>query len=163
MVAFPFAAFAVTGSNVLVTDATSGTHAKVDSGGHLLVSDGAGPLTIDGTVNDRPALPTKPIVITPRAVFTSLTMIYGPASKPFAIGSLTLTNTCDSLQPLRFYSSTAPGGDAQIADSWVPADQTVHVTYPIPLVTTPPAGGTASLKAIGGNGCVDVSGVGYQT
>src|SRR5712691_4185802 len=65
VVAFPLAAFAVTGSNVFVTDATSGTHAKVDSGGHLLVGDGSGPLTVDGTVNDRAALPTKPIVITP--------------------------------------------------------------------------------------------------
>src|SRR5438874_1798505 len=35
VVAFPFAAFAVTGNNVFVTDATSGTHAKVDSGGNV--------------------------------------------------------------------------------------------------------------------------------
>jgi hypothetical protein len=34
-VAFPFAAFAVTGSNVFVTDATSGARAKVDSLGEL--------------------------------------------------------------------------------------------------------------------------------
>ena len=32
VVGFPFAAFAVTGSNVFVTDATSGSRAKVDSG-----------------------------------------------------------------------------------------------------------------------------------
>jgi hypothetical protein len=32
---FPFAAFAVTGSNVFVTDATSGTHAKVDAKNNL--------------------------------------------------------------------------------------------------------------------------------
>jgi hypothetical protein len=49
-VAFPFAAFAVTGSNVFVTDATSGTRAAVDSGNHLKVGDGSGPLTVDGTV-----------------------------------------------------------------------------------------------------------------
>src|SRR5437016_10163540 len=35
VVAFPFAAFAVTGSNVFVTDATSGTHAKVDAKNNL--------------------------------------------------------------------------------------------------------------------------------
>jgi len=34
VVAFPFAAFAVTGSNVFVTDATSGTRANVDAGHH---------------------------------------------------------------------------------------------------------------------------------
>src|SRR5689334_5979318 len=35
VVAFPFAAFAVTGNNVFVTDATSGTHANVDAKNNL--------------------------------------------------------------------------------------------------------------------------------
>jgi hypothetical protein len=35
VIGFPFAAFAVTGNNVFVTDATSGKHAKVDSTGNL--------------------------------------------------------------------------------------------------------------------------------
>src|SRR5256885_17130458 len=35
VIGFPFAAFAVTGSNIFVTDATSGTHAKVDANGNL--------------------------------------------------------------------------------------------------------------------------------
>src|SRR2546421_5985085 len=68
VVAFPFAAFAVTGSNVFITDATSGAHAKVDSGGHVLVGDGSGALTVDGTVNQRGTLPTKPIVTGPQLI-----------------------------------------------------------------------------------------------
>ena len=37
VVAFPFAAFAVTGSNVFVTDAVSGTRAKVNSSGQMAI------------------------------------------------------------------------------------------------------------------------------
>ena len=164
VVAFPFAAFAVTGSNVFVTDATSGTRAKVDSTGHVVVGDGSGSLTVDGTVNERAALPTKPIVIIPRTASTAPTTIYGPVSKPFAIGSLTLTNLCsDGTHFIEFSSSMSPGGDFVIQLTEVPALQTVHVAFPIPLVTTPPSGGTASLEAVSSGSCVNVSGVGYQT
>jgi hypothetical protein len=167
MVAFPFAAFAVTGNNVFVTDATSGTHAKVDSGGHLLVGDGGGLLTVHGTIDDRAALPTKPIVITPTLAspFQPGATIYGPVSRPFAIGSVTLSNICGDLQRFWLFSSTGPvGGDAIIEDLLVPAFQTVNVTFPIPLVTSPPASGTAALKASASAPiCVYVSGVGYQS
>src|SRR5690349_3719284 len=60
MVLFPVGAWAVTGSNVFVTDATAGTHAKVDSTGHVLVGDGTGPLSVDGTVQGRPVPPSTP-------------------------------------------------------------------------------------------------------
>jgi hypothetical protein len=183
VVAFPFAAFAVTGSNVFVTDATSGVRAKVDSkqnlqsaihdatsgvgakvdaSGKLTVGDGSGSLTVDGTVNDRPALPSKPIVILPQIASSSGTTIYGPVSKPFAIGSLTLTEGCGNLGFFFLYSVTSPGGTAHLETVAVPALQTVQLTFPIPLVTTPPAGGTASLQAQGAD-CVIVSGVGYQS
>ena len=164
VVAFPFAAFAVTGSNVFVTDATSGMRAKVDSTGHVVVGDGTGSLTVDGTVNERAALPTKPIVITSRGAPSTVTTIYGPVSKPFAIGSVTATNFCsDATHFFDLFSLTTPGGYAQLEAIEVPALQTVHVTFPIPIVTSPPAGGTVSLSVVSEAGCVIVSAVGYQT
>jgi len=57
-VAFPFAAFAVTGSNVFVTDATSGTRAKVDSLGNLQTR------VSSGSVNATPAVPGQQLVRT---------------------------------------------------------------------------------------------------
>jgi len=58
LVAFPFAAFAVTGSNVFVTDATSGARAKVDSLGNLQTK------VSSGFVNATPAAPSQQIVRT---------------------------------------------------------------------------------------------------
>jgi hypothetical protein len=40
-------------TNVAVQDPVSGTKAKVDAGRHVLVSDGNGSMTVDGTVTER--------------------------------------------------------------------------------------------------------------
>src|SRR5689334_7825874 len=48
-IAFPVGAWAVSGSNVFVTDATSGVHAKVTSTGQLQTHPN-GPLTVNGSV-----------------------------------------------------------------------------------------------------------------
>lgn len=57
-VAFPFAAFAVTGSNVFVTDATSGVHAKVNSSGQLSTQVN-GAVSVGGSVVARPGAPNQ--------------------------------------------------------------------------------------------------------
>jgi hypothetical protein len=49
VVAFPFAAFAVTGNNVFITDFTSGAHAKVDSGGNVQAKVNGGNLNANPT------------------------------------------------------------------------------------------------------------------
>ena len=58
VIGFPFAAFAVTGNNVFVTDATSGARAKVDSLGNLQTK------VSSGFVNATPAAPGQQIVRT---------------------------------------------------------------------------------------------------
>jgi len=90
VVAFPFAAFAVTGNNVFVTDPTSGTRAKVDSGGHVLVGDGSGALTVDGTVAARPSLPSTPFQFNIDAP-SGGTFVSGPAPVLSAINLTSLT------------------------------------------------------------------------
>ncbi len=162
-IAFPVGAWAVSFTNVAITDPGGVNRAKVDTTGKLAVGDGSGSLTVDGTVNDRPALPTKPIVITSRFAQPSATTIYGPVSTRFGIGSLTLTNICGGRSYFGLYSKTTPGSTFLVQDATLQANETVHFDYPIPLVTTPPAGGTAELQASGTDGCIFVSGVGYQT
>jgi hypothetical protein len=58
MVALGGTALAATGQLVNITDpTTTANKAKVDATGALKVGDGAGPLTVDGTVLDREAAP----------------------------------------------------------------------------------------------------------
>jgi hypothetical protein len=82
VVAFPFAAFAVTGSNVFVTDATSGTRAKVDSLGNLQTR------VSSGFVNATPAAPSQQLVRT--ATFSDVgakckTLVAPPTGKAVVI------------------------------------------------------------------------------
>ena len=56
VVLFPLGAWAVTGSNVFVTDATSGAHAKVDSNGNLQTK------VSSGSVNATPAAPNQQFI-----------------------------------------------------------------------------------------------------
>jgi hypothetical protein len=76
LVGFPFAAYAVTGSSVFVTDSTSGTKAHVDAKGDLNVGihdptsgtgakvNSSGQLTVSGPVTANVAYPTSAIVHT---------------------------------------------------------------------------------------------------
>jgi hypothetical protein len=179
LLTFPFAAYAVTGNNVFVTDASSGLHAKVDAKNNLNTGihdpvngtaarvNSFGQLTTaaSGTVSARDALPTNPIVITPRQAPSSPPgVIYGPVNKPFAIGSLTLNNNCNATEFFQLYTRTSLGNtDVPIEQSQVLAFQTMQLTYPIPIVSTPPSGGTVTLTAASSGGCIVVDAFGYQT
>ena len=70
---FPVGAWAVSFSNVSITDPGGVNRAKVDATGKLAVGDGSGPLTVDGTVSANPSLPAKPIVIISTEVDTAAT------------------------------------------------------------------------------------------
>jgi hypothetical protein len=92
LVAFPFAAFAVTGNNVFVTDATSGNHATV-ANGRLKVDAGTAfglvpTVVTSGTVNATPSMPSQQFVGTVN--FTDLptkcmTLVTPPAGKAVVI------------------------------------------------------------------------------
>src|SRR6187549_2641240 len=54
-------ALATVGSTTNVSDNSASAYfAKVSSDGKLAVGDGAGPLSVDGTVSGRPAAPSSP-------------------------------------------------------------------------------------------------------
>ena len=61
-------------------------------------------------------------------------------------------------------SVTSTGGKYEIMDTDLDPGKSVQYVFPTPLVTTPPAGGTASLKAFTDvDSCVLLSGVGVQS
>src|SRR5438067_12976032 len=87
VVLFPLGAWAVTGSNVFVTDATSGAHAKVDSNGNLQTK------VSSGSVNATPAAPNQQFIGT--VTFsdvgpTSKTLVTPPTGNAAAITNLHL-------------------------------------------------------------------------
>lgn len=169
----PVALYAASISAVTISDPSHPTHkAHVTSKGRLVVGDESGPLTVDGTVKDRPATPAHPwnpvnfVVVTgsaPRAELfsgkvptkldlTSFT-VAGSGSTP---GTVTLdvqvyvsgsgSGDCVSLTGASF-------GAAERFQVVVPVGQTVTIPYPTPLVYT----------AYGSKGdlyCVDVEGSG---
>jgi hypothetical protein len=136
--------------------------AKVDATGHLVVGDGVGPLTIDGTNSSRPALPAKPIVLSPN-LLQGTSHLYGPVATAFGITSVTLQNNCNTEQSFLLEAVKSPGTTSGLQSFNVQAEQSVELTFPSPLVVTPPVGGTASLQAEGSAFCIYFSAVGIQS
>ena len=159
MLLLPVSAWAtVSFTNVAITDPGGVNRAKVDSTGALAVAA-------------RPALPTKPIVIT--ATGTPLVsgnpvpvLLYGPAAKAFGLTSLTISSFgfgCATNPHFTLYSVVTGGATYVLEEVDVPAEGTLHLVFPAPLVTTPPVGGTVSLTAEATVCPVIVSGVGIQS
>ena len=163
-VLFPFGAWAaVSFTNVAITDPGGVNQAKVDAKGKLAVGDGAGALTVDGSVGA--SLPSKPITIARTTVASTRQLIYGPQSKPFGITSITVSSSCDVSVEFDVYSHQSAGGLYPIEVLNVAAGGTNHVTYPSPLVLTPSPGGTVTLEGNTNSviGCIDVTAVGIQS
>lgn len=163
-IAFPVGAWAVSLTNVSITDPGGVNHAKVDSTGRLDVGDGSGPLTVDGAVSSTAALPAKPITIALTGVEGTLAVLYGPQSKRFGITNLVVfvPSSCDD-QLVQIESVTSSGGKFPLFDTIVNAGATQQFTFPTPLVLTPPTGGTVSLEAAATTCVAAISGVGVQT
>ena len=153
-------------SKVVITDPGGVNRAKVDATGKLEVGDGSGPLTVDGTIAAKPLLPAKPIVITATDLSTAPSTIYGPQSQPFGITSFTVAVSplCSGSQVVELDSVTSTGGKFALLELFLNPGTTQQYLFPTPLVTTPPAHGTARLSAFADNDtCVVVSGVGVQS
>ena len=112
-------ALANVGQVVNISDhSTSAFFAKVDSTGKLAVGDGAGPLSVDGTVTGRSAAPASPWFSRALNIAnTSGVFLAGPSASPINVTSLSIStdlSTGDGLTPI--YSPTmclaAPPGAA---------------------------------------------------
>ncbi len=89
-------ALANVGQVVNISDHSgSAFFAKVDSTGKLAVGDGAGPMSVDGTVTDRPAAPASPwrwsAIIVDGGAY-----IAGPSATPINITSLSISTEAAS-------------------------------------------------------------------
>src|SRR5262245_46209818 len=84
-------ALATVGQTVNISDnSPSAFFAKVSQDGKLAVGDGAGPLSVDGTVATRPAAPASPWRASAQ-IQGSGALIAGPSSLPINVTSISLS------------------------------------------------------------------------
>jgi hypothetical protein len=151
-------ALATVGTVSNISDHSASAYfATVSSDGKLAVGDGAGPLSVDGTVASRPAAPASPWHA--RAdIQNTITLITGPSALPINITSLSVS-TDDPTGPIAYFlwayhvpsSATAcdqANGDGVIWSIRGGADvQPLSFTFPTPLQVKPPANAKVCLYA----------------
>jgi hypothetical protein len=146
-------------SNVAIEDPVSGVKASVDAGHHLLVGDGSGPLTVDGTVSGRPAAPASPWRAS-QDIQGQFIFIAGPSSSPIDLTSLSISTDASSGANLNVYldgahvpsTATSCAGATLDGTIWHIRDAGDGVTpvsfaLPTPLQWKPPSNTKACLAA----------------
>ena len=153
-------ALATVGSTVNISDHSgSAFFAKVSSDGKLAVGDGGGPLSVDGTVTDRPAAPATPWRASED--IQNGKFIAGPSVVPINVTSLSISTDASSGSQLHVYlrayhvpsSSTGCDNASFDATLWHIRDAgdgvtPVSFTFPTPLQYKPPANTKACLGAV---------------
>ena len=147
-------ALANVGQVVNISDhSTSAFFAKVDSTGKLAVGDGAGPLSVDGTVTGRSAAPASPWYSRALNIAnTSGVFLAGPSASPINVTSLSIStdlSTGDGTHAYLFayhVPSSATGCTLDTFDGtiWEIRDlgdgtTPLSFTFPTPLQYKPPA------------------------
>jgi hypothetical protein len=159
-------ALATAGQVVNVSDPVNANTAKVDSAGKLYVGDGAGPLSVDGTVASRPAAPASPWHASEDIQAT--TRIAGPSASPINVTSLSLsTDALPGSGSIHVFlygehvpsSATDCSGTTLDATLWHLRNMgdgvtPVSFTFPTPLQWKPPANTKACLFAFASGGFI---------
>lgn len=140
---------AYTVSHVTITDNAGVNTANVDAGHHLLVGDGVGSLTVDGTVSGRPLPPTSPFQFNENIQAID-TFVIGPAPLSTAINltSLTISVPASQTGDIQIRGWVQPGTATTCTNSgfnvsiWHATNITGNLTvsFPTPLQTRPPVG-----------------------
>jgi hypothetical protein len=155
-------ALANVGQTVNISDHSASAYfAKVDSAGKLAVGDGAGPLSVDGTVSGRTAAPASPWHATEN-IHLAITLIAGPSASPINVTSLSISTDAPTGDNVisdllgAHVSSSATSCTGAIVDGaiWYLRDAGDGVTpvafsFPTPLQWKPPANTKACLFAYG--------------
>jgi hypothetical protein len=153
-------ALATVGQTVNISDhSSSAFFAKVSSDGKLAVGDGAGPLSVDGTVSARPVAPSSPL----RSVGSiggSGAFIAGPSASPINITSLSISTNAATGSGIVLTlvgehvpnSATTCAGAVADATLWQIVDlgdgtTPVEFTFPTPLQFKAPANTKACVFA----------------
>src|SRR5436309_2499091 len=80
-------------SNVAVEDPVSGVKAQVDATRHLVVGDGSGALTVDGTVSAMPSTAKNPFLVNGISFTDGLVSAqFAPTSATIAVTGLHIAN-----------------------------------------------------------------------
>lgn len=169
LVMVPGAAYAVaTFSNVAIQDPVTGARASVDAAHRLQVGDGAGPLTVDGSLNARPSAPTLPFHFSQDTNGNSFTVWVGPSSVPIDLTNLTISLKSGTGADLFMYqyAATADGTACDLAGGFqgtvyhipnVSNAAPVVISFPTPLVVRPAAGHKICLVGIALGGPIAVA------
>jgi hypothetical protein len=152
--------YAATGSSVNIVDPVTATSkARVTPGGKVWVGDGAGYVTVDGTVSGRSAAPASPWSAL-ATVGTGDTLIVGPSLSPINVTSLSISTDAPTGSGVGVYldgahvpsSATSCAGATFDGTLWRILDLGDGVTplsfsFPTPLQFKPPANTKACLFA----------------
>jgi hypothetical protein len=144
-------ALATAGQIVNVSDPVNANTAKVDSAGKLYVGDGSGRLSVDGTVESRPAAPASPWRARVQLEAGNV-LIAGPSTVPINVTSLSVSTDAPSGSGINVFlfathvPSSATNCSLQFSDGgiWQIRDigdgvTPVSFTFPTPLQFKPPA------------------------
>jgi len=141
-------ALATVGQTVNISDNSASAYfAKVSSDGKLAVGDGAGPLSVDGTVTDRPAAPASPWHANLN-IDANAGLLAGPSATPINLTSLSLSssdpNPVSANITAYYVASSATSCSVATFDQqlWLVVTPGVGVnsfTFPTPLQYKPPA------------------------
>jgi hypothetical protein len=117
LVVAPGAVWAIdTFSNVAVEDPVSGTKASVDSTHHLLVGDGSGPLTVDGSaVQTLPSTQKNPFrseVSLSKFNTVGFEAVSNPTTATVALTHLAITSRVGNTEPWEIFLYEAEGATA---------------------------------------------------
>src|SRR4051812_34390418 len=115
VVLLPGAVWAVDSfTNVAIQDPVSGAKASVDASHHVLVGDGSGPLSVDGTVSSLPSTSKSPFlsqgsVSNYYSNGSTYVAISNPTSATLVVNHLTVSNSIYNANAWEVYFYQAPG------------------------------------------------------
>jgi hypothetical protein len=168
-------ALATVGTVSNISDHSASAYfAKVSSDGKLAVGDGAGPLSVDGTVTDRPAAPASPWRAS-EDIQNLGTYIAGPSATPINVTSLSISTAAPTGDGIGVVvearhvpsGATSCSGAASDGSIWRLRDAgdgvtPLSFTFPTPLQWKPPANTKACLYSTAGtNSVTTVNAVGF--
>jgi len=170
VVLLPGAVWAVDSfTNVAIQDPVSGAKASVDAKHHVLVGDGSGSLSVDGTVNTLPSTSKNPFLsqgsvsnyYSNGSVYVAIS---NPTSATLVVNHLTLSNSIYNANPWEVYfyqaagtttaqcvSNTFASASRRLGVRNVAAGSTLIEDFTTPLVLKPVSGST-SWCLVGGGG-----------
>jgi hypothetical protein len=143
---------------VTARDGVTGVQAKIDAAGKTLVSDGGTSLTVDGTVNARPAIPAAASRFHVTAVAAAsdypIDTVPVPAGKSLAITDIVFTNVGGAGSYVRLEVATS--SDAACTADVVVSRELTILAAPAYETSTASLASALVIPASAGNRCLQI-------